>query len=322
MNALLIKLASAFVAALAFSTSFAQANSSDNRIVVAADSSSGTYSKMLGEIIRVCSTEDFNISAAKGVTGGAVGNLDALVNNKVQAAFLHSDVLVGLIQVDPAYKAYQTLVALYPEPIHVLALRVSKTSKRGMTSFGKQDFNSLADVKGYSVGAAGGSVYTARILAGQGQGGFAVEALNSGDEVMKALDAGQIAAAIFVGAVPLPNLEKLPKGDYKLIPIGQSIADHVKRVYRPSSVNYPGMTSGPLPTLAPIATIMTRKYATDTRVAVQRHFRDCVRKQLGVLKDTGSPNWNSVEEDSHGVLDWLEIPPAPVDSTPAKPAKK
>src|SRR5271165_4726030 len=172
--------------------------------LVADDSSSGTYKKMLGEIIGVCSTDDFNIQEAPGVTGGAPGNLDALVNNRAQAAFLHSDVFFANAQADPSYKRFQTLLALYPEPIHVLALRTSKTKKPGTFSFGTQDFNSLADTKGYKVGAAGGGVITARILQGQGEGGFSVTPYDKGDDVISALNNGDIAAAIFVGAAPLP----------------------------------------------------------------------------------------------------------------------
>lgn len=277
-------------------------------LVVADDSSSGTYKKMLGEIIGVCSTDQFSITEAQGVTGGAPGNLDALVNNQTQAALLHSDVFFANSQADPTYKRFQTLVALYPEPIHVLALRESKTSKKGTLSFGKIDFNSLSEMSGYTVGAAGGGVYTAKILKGQGEGGFAVNAYNSGGDAITALDNGEVAAVIFVGAAPLPNLIKLDKNKYKLLPIGETIANKVKGVYRNVSISYNGMTSGPIPTLAPLATLLTRKFSTPRKISAQRHFRECFYKHLDELKDSGSPNWQQVEAGDHGVLDWYEIP--------------
>lgn len=274
---------------------------------VADDSSSGTYHKMLSEIQNVCSSDDFQIIEAQGVTGGAPGNLDALVNNRAQAAFLHSDVFFANSQADPSYKKFQTLVALYPEPIHVIALRQSKTSKLGF-SFGKQEFNSLADTKGFKVGAAGGGVFTARILQGQGQGGFEVVPFGSGNDVITALDNGQIAVAIFVGAAPLPNIEKLNKQNYKLLPIGESIAGRVQGVYRYTNINYAGLTNGPLKTLAPVATLITRKYSTPAMVDVQRKFRSCFYEKLGELQDTGSPNWQVIDPADHGVLDWYDIP--------------
>lgn len=284
------------------------AHADDSNLVVADDSSSGTYKKMLGEIISLCGSEELNITEAPGVTGGAPGNLDALVNNKAQAAFLHSDVFFANSQADPTYRRFQTLVALYPEPIHVLALRVSKTPKKGMFSMGKAEFNSLSEMQGQVIGAAGGGVYTAKILKGQGDGGFDINAYNSGKEAIAALDNGEVAAVIFVGAAPLPNLVGLDKNKYKLIPIGESISAKVKGVYRSVSINYNGLTSGPVATMAPIATILTRKFSTPKKIAAQRAFRNCFYKHLDELKDAGSPNWQQVEVNDHGVLDWYEIP--------------
>ena len=274
---------------------------------IADDSSSGTYKKMLGEIIGLCDGEQLTISEAPGVVGGAAGNLEALVNNKAQAAFLHSDVFFANSQADPTYKRFQTLVALYPEPIHVLALRESKTPKKGL-SFGKAEFNSLSDMQGQTVGASGGGVYTAKVLTGQGDGGFHVQPFDKGDDAVAALDRGDIAAVLFVGAAPLPNLVKLDKTKYKLLPIGEAIANKVKGIYRPVSINYSGLTSGPTTTLAPLATILTRKFSTPQKVAAQKAFRECFYKKLGELKDSGSPNWQQVEANDHGVLDWYEIP--------------
>lgn len=288
------------------------------RITIAADSSSGTYKKAVGEIIGVCSADGLDIAVDPAITGGSVGNLDALYNNKVQAAFLHSDVFSANVQSDPAYKKFQTLLALWPEPIHVIALKVSKTSKLGMTSFGKQDFNSLVDVRGHTVGAAGGGVKTAQWLQGQGRGGFEVASFNSGGDVLNALKAGQIAVAIFVGAAPLPNVETLDKNTFKLIPIGEAIATNVSGLYRKATINYPGLTNGPIQTLAPMATLLTRKYNTGAKLDGQRLFRACFNAKLDKLKDDGSPMWQSVEANDRGVIDWYEIPEGP--ATPVAPA--
>jgi TRAP-type uncharacterized transport system substrate-binding protein len=170
------------------------------------------------------------------------------------------------------------------------------------------EFNSLSDIKGYAVGAAGGGVLTSRVMKRQGDAGYTVNSYNSGAEVIAALDKGDIAAAIFVGAAPLPNIASLDKTKYKLIPVGEAIASRVKGVYRPATINYSGLTSSPVQTIAPMAVILTRKYSTPKKVAAQRHFRDCLAKNLPELKDNHSPNWQQVEANDHGVLDWYEIP--------------
>lgn len=296
----------AMLALLCSAVAFADSDS--NQISVAADSSSGTYAKMLGEIVGVCNSDRLDITQAKN-GGGAPGNLDALVNNKAQAAFLHSDVYYVNAMSDSSYAKFQTLVSLYPEPIHVLALADSKSSKHGTLAFGKQTFTSLSDFAGYKVGAAGGGVYTARVLTGQGHGNFEVVAFNSGGEVIKALQNGDIDAAIFVGAAPLPNLEQLPRGVFKLLPIGDSIAQNVQGVYRQATINYTnGLTSGPLKTMAPLSVLLTRKYSTPQKVAAQREFRACFYRHLDELKDNGAPNWQQVDANDHGTLPWYEIP--------------
>lgn len=307
----------ALIAALVLSTgAFAgEDGQADNRITVAADSSSGTYVKMLNEVVARCDSDKLNITQAKN-GGGAPGNLDALVNNQAQAAFLHSDVYQFNAQADSQYAKFQTLVALYPEPIHVIVLRDSGLTAGGHLGFGSSAvvFNNLGDLKGYIVGAAGGGVYTAKILTGQGQGGFQVVAYNKGDEVIAALQNHQIQAAIFVGAAPLPNLAALPRGVYKLIPIGEVIGAQVSGVYRPTTINYAsnGMTVGPVKTLAPVATLLTRKYSTPTKVNAQIEFRRCFYAHLDELKDEGAPNWQQVDAGDQGVIKWLELPSAPL----------
>lgn len=282
----------------------------NSTIVVADDSSSGTYKKMLGEIIGACAG-DINIVEAKGVTGGAPGNLDALVNNKVQAAFLHADVYAANVMADPSYKRYQTLVSLYPEPITIIALRESKSKKLGTMSWGNQSFNTLSDMAGYKVAASGGGCYTARWLQGQGQGGFEVSCYTTGKEAVSAVQSGDASAAVFVGAAPLPNIAELNKAEFRIIPIGESIGGKVTGLYRPVTINYPGLTNGPLKTMAPMATILTTKKNTPALIAAQRNFRSCFNAHLNELKDNGSPNWQYVEANDHGVLDWYEIPGSP-----------
>lgn len=280
-------------------------------IKVADSSSSGTYKLMLSQVVEACGNDQFTISEAQG-TGGAPGNLQALLDNTAEFAFLHSDVFSANAGADPmSYGIIKTLVPLYPEQIHVLALRVSKTKKPGAFSWGTLDFNSLSDARGFKVGAAGGGVITARLLNGQGEGGFSVIQFDTGDQVINSLNSGGIDLAIFVGAQPLPNLSKLPKDQYKLLPIGENIASKVSGVYRISSVNYPGLTNGPVRTLAPEATLMTKKFSTPAKIEMQRKLRACFMDHLADLKDSGARAWMGVDATNTGVLNnYLELPAA------------
>lgn len=281
-----------------------------DRITFAASSSSGTYKVMLGEIMSECSDDSLQITMAPE-KGGATENLEALANNEVQAAFLHSDVLYAAAQSDPNYKTLKTLVALYPEEIHVLALRTSKTKKVGW-SFGVQEFSNLADLKGFTVGAAGGGVTTSRILKVPGE--FQVRAYNSGKEVLDGLNNGDIAAAIFVGGAPLPNLQGLSGDTYKLLSIPESISSQLTGVYRSATINYQNLRSGSIKTLAPSAIIATRKYNKPAFIAPQVKFRNCFYQHLDDLKETPGKHrkWQQVSATDQGVWDWLDLPTAKV----------
>jgi TRAP-type uncharacterized transport system substrate-binding protein len=282
---------------------------SSSDLSVAAHSLSGSYEKMLGEIIAVCSDDRLNITQAKGVNNGTVGNLQSLADNTSQAAFVRSDVYRAISDADASYKRFQTLVTLYHEPVHVVVLRsgFQKPGVMGKIS-PKIHFPSLSDIDGHGVGGGGGTVYTLKILKGMGGGKFNVAPYEKSDEMLAALDKGEIAAATFVGAAPLPNLLKLDKNKYKLIPVGDQIANSLKGVYKPTTLTYSGLSDGPVSSIASQLVILTRRFSTPKKMEAQRRFRECFYKNLDTLKDNGSPGWQLIEKNDKGVIDWYEIP--------------
>ena len=290
-------------------TAFASDESESLSLSVAAHSLSGSYEKMLGEIIGTCVDDKFNIVQAKGVTGGTVGNLQSLADNTSQAAFVRADVFRAISDADNSYKRFQTLVTLYHEPVHIIVLRngFQKPGVMGKVT-GRTHFNSLSDISELSVGGGGGTVYTLKILKGMGNGKFNISSYEKSDDMLAALDKGEIAAATFVGAAPLPNLLKLDKNKYKLIPVGDAIAQSLKGIYKSTSITYSGLSDGPVSTIASQLVILTRKFSTKTKIDAQRNFRQCFYKNLDSLKDNGSPGWQLIDANDRGVLDWYEIP--------------
>lgn len=311
ITAVLVVLAMAFTASAQQST-----------LKIAADSSSGTYATNLGQLVDKCSDNSLDIKTVvgqpAGSNGGALGNFDSLVQNTVDAAFMHSDVYLYNAQGDPSLNKFKTLIAFWPEPIHVIVLANTKTfrtqKKQGTFSFGTEqvpvNFNNLGDLAGFNVAAAGGGVLTGRILSSQGGGNFNVVDAGSGKEVFNKLDSGEVSAAIFVGAAPLPNLVAVQRsGKYRLIPIGENISNKVSNIYRPAKLNYAGLTNGSITTLAPLATLISKSFNTAAKTNAQRKLRACVAAKLGDLQDNGSPNWQDVTAGDHGIatIPWLEI---------------
>lgn len=278
-------------------------------ISIADNSSSGTYHQMVKQLIDVCGDK---ISVTEVNTdGGAVGNIDKLFNNEVIAAVFHSDVLKAKQNENDDYTKIKTLVALYPEEVHVLALRTSKTKKVGSFSFGYAEFGSLSEIgTGYRVAAAGGGVYTLKILKGFGAQ-FDILEMPDGASVMKALDDGTAAAAIFVGGQPLPNIQKLPAGVYKFLPVGAALTDRASGVYRTQgiSISYPNI--GSVNTIAPEATIGTVMKRIPALTQAQANLRACLVDKLPELQDTPGYHrkWQQVDAANHGRLNnWYDLP--------------
>jgi hypothetical protein len=83
-------------------------------------------------------------------------------------------------------------------------------------------------------------------------------------------------------------------------------------VYRPAIINYANLNSGPVKTMAPQATLLTRRYTLPKLVAPQARFRACFYAHLEELQQTPGkhPKWQLVDPKDHGVWEWYEIPAA------------
>jgi len=80
-------------------------------------------------------------------------------------------------------------------------------------------------------------------------------------------------------------------------------------VYRPAKINYPGLTNGPIATLAPVAVLLTKTFSTPAKVSAQRALRACFTNHLAELQDSGSRNWAEVQAGDVGTLNnYLELP--------------
>lgn len=313
------KLKSILVAALALSGLVAVAQP---EFPVAAGSSSGTYKKMLEEINKTFNDMGTNPITFKLVDShGSTENLDLLVNNKVQGAFLHSDVIYSRAQTDDLSK-FKTLLALHKEEVHFLALSTSKTyvtnttggtvvfDKRigGKTTITPITFNTIEDLKGFQVGAAGGGFISANVIRLLSQIPYKVVQFNSGSDVMAALNAGQIEVAVFVGGAPLPNLDNLGR-EYKILPITTAVSERLRTVYRPATVTYNKMNPNPVPTVAADCLFISREYKTAHLLKPIRDFRNAFYGALDALKETPGNHrkWQEVSAEERGRWPWLEL---------------
>ena len=285
------------------------------KLLVAADSSSGIYMQLFEQLKKYCGdTPDINLEKIEN-TGGAVGNLDAVFTNKANAGFLHSDVVMLAEKGNKQYADFKTLLSCCPEDIQIVALRNSR-AKTGGTNLGittvnekTKEFNSLQDLDGYDVAAAGGGVKTMQQLVSEGRAGFNPNAFEKGGDLLPALKEGKVHAVIFVGAAPLKIIADLSRSEYKLIPIGDSIAARLKSMYRSTQITYPNLLADQVQTMAPMATMVTRPVRAPIVKKALAGLRKCYAENLSLIQDTVGthPKWREAIEWDRGVWYWLPL---------------
>lgn len=281
--------------------------------LIADGSSSGTYKQFLKELTPVFAEAGVPLTFKEVDSSGAVENLDKLVNNEVMAAFMHADVIYHRSKNEPTAKLeekFQTLVALFPEDIHFVALTVSKRQVGGTLGFGAKPvvINDVSDLKGCKVGAAGGGFITANVIKLLSDVPYEIVKYNSGSDVLKALDAGEVDAVVFVGAAPLPNLKDLG-ADHKILPIPSFIGDKLKMLYHPSQVTYTKMSAQPVTTVSVPCLLVSRVYKSKKMVTALTTMRTAFYNNLDTLKETpgNHKKWQDVSPDEHGPWNWLNL---------------
>lgn len=282
------------------------------KFLVADGSSSGTYKQFLKEMIPVFEGAGVNLDFQEVDSTGAIDNLDKLVNNDVMAAFMHADVIYHRSKNDSASKLeerYQTLLTLFPEDVQFITL--SKPKKvGGIAGIGYKTItmNSISDLAGMKVGAAGGGYITSSIVKLMSDIPYEVVKYNSGKEVLAALDNGEVDAVEFTGAAPLPNLKDLGP-DYKVLSVPDNIIDKLKTIYQPSQITYTKMSAQPIRTVAVPCLLVARVYKTPKLVAALKSMRSTFFKKLTELQETpgNHKKWQDVDPTNHGPWVWMEL---------------
>ncbi len=288
---------------------------SGQTFLVADGSSSGTYQQFLKEMTTVFEEDGIKLEFKEVPSSGAVENLDKLINNDVMAAFMHGDVIWHRNKSDASSKLeerFQTLVSLFPEDVHFVALSESRTKAGGVAGFGAKriEFKSVSDLSGYKVGAAGGGYVTSNIIKLLSDIPYQIVKYDTGKEVMAALASGEISAAVFVGAAPLPNLKDLGP-DYKILPISDLTIDKLKSstVYQSSQVTYTKMSPQPVRTVSVTSLLVAHVYHTPKMVSQLKAMRTAFYSHLTELQETpgNHKKWQDVDPSNHGSWTWMNL---------------
>lgn len=297
-------------------------------LLVADDSSSGIYKRFWGEMQGVLKSDpSFDIQFKEiDPQGGAVGNLESLINNQASIAFMHADVLkFRLMNSQDDLTKFKVFMTLFNEDVHFLAKRANKMTGGyygyHQTEVAITDVMSLGQsYGGYQciVGAAGGGYVTANVISSMGQINYKVVKYGSGQDVMTALEHGDIDAAVFVGASPIPNLEKLDSA-YRLLSISAGLSDRLRSVYKPTTVTYAKIDPSPVTTVSAKCLIVSKEYRGKRMVQQLDKFRQAIIAGLPDIQETpgNHPKWAQVDPNYRSSFPWLSLPsdkPLPKDA--------
>lgn len=276
---------------------------------IATGKAGDTYSSMLRQISARCAGD---VSMVEVPSTGSNDNINQLVGNQVNAAFVQSDVLWLRSRTEDLADV-KTLLALHPEQVHVVALANSGIKEGGTLGIGAKTvvLNDITSLAGRNVGAAGGSLVTAQVIRLQSEIPFQVVPMENGDAVLAALQTGKIAAAFFVGGAPLGTVNKLGP-EYKLLSIPAPVMEKLKGVYRPARLNYQRMNAAGITTVATDALFVTRQYKTPKMTQGLAKLRQCTLASVDELKETTGthPAWRYVDPANKGKWAWYELPAA------------
>jgi TRAP-type uncharacterized transport system substrate-binding protein len=279
------------------------------QLKVATGGATGTYSAMLKQASQLCGT---SIALTEQNTSGSMENINLLVGNQVNAAFVQTDVLYFRARTEDL-GGVKTLVALHPEEVHVLALAESLIKEGGVVGIGAKPIQlaTVKDLAGRRVGAVGGSAITAQVIRLQAEIGFNVVEFPDNKALINGLQSGAADAGVLVGGAPLGAISEL-KGGWKLLPFPEDVVNRLKSVYRPARLNYAGIGQMGVNTIATDALFVTREYKTAKFVDALGKFRGCLLAGLDELKEsTGMhPKWQAVDPTNKGKWPYYELPVA------------
>lgn len=280
---------------------------SAQQLQVATGGAQGTYSTMYKQLAAACGN---TATMAEKNTSGSGENVDLLVGNQVNAAFVQSDVLY-LRARNEDLTGVKTLVALHPEAVHIVVKAGASLKSGGVLGVGgtSTPITGIEQLAGKSIGAYGGSLTTAQVIRLQSEVPYNVVPFDNEAGLKEALAKGTVDAGLFVGGVPLGTVASLGAG-YQVIGMSAATIKRLEGVYKPARVNYRQLNSTGVPTVAIDALFVTREYKTERMVAGLSALRACALAKLDDLKETTGthPAWQTVEAGNKGKWAYYDLP--------------
>lgn len=278
-------------------------------LTVSAGGKSGTYYRFIKDIDSVCGDKvRLNILESSG----SDQNIARLAKKDTPAADLapvQSDALQFTAMSDPDVgdNDIRTLLVLYPEEVHVIALADSKVG--GFMGIGGKAPSDVTQLQGKTIGAWGGSFTTAKVIQTQANLGISIQQFPNEKEGMAALNAGKVAAIIYVAGQPADMIKNL-SNNYVLLDVPPSVARNTT-LYTPTKlVSYPKL--GQVQSLTAQSLLVVRNFRTAAKKKEISDLKECVVAHLDELKEGDfHAKWKYVDPKASSPRTYYETASTP-----------
>lgn len=294
----------AVVAVAAFATQAQQ-------LVIGTGNPNATYSKMFKEAIAVCNATGMTL-VEKPNDGGSLANIDGMLKNQINGAFVQSDVLFRKAQTENLSNI-KTLFAFHPEPVHFVTKAEGKKTGT-LSAIGLGDTVYLKNVEqlaGKTVASWGGSLVSAYMIEQIGDVSYKIVDAGSPAAAKKMLDDGSVDAVVATGGYPLGFVEQL-NANYRLMTMGSELIKKLDKSYKPIRLreySNMGQNGRGIQTVTTDALLVTRQYKSPQMQNAMKQFRECLVKNVDMIKETLNthPSWQYVDVENKGVWSWYEL---------------
>lgn len=259
---------------------------------------SATYAAIYKDMGKVCTNAAFLLERG---TSGTVENLELLLANQISMGFMQVDALIAKRDLDGDNRVNQikSLITLYPSEAHIIVKSNLEIVTGNFFTRKRVQVTQFSQLEGRKVGAWGGGLVTVQVL--QVQTGMKYEIVpflgrDAQSNAIKALESGQIDAAVTVAGRPIPWIAGLPQGQYRLLAF-DLMNKLDPKVYQKASVSYANLGVGTVPTFSVLSILATRDFRTADRAKQLVAYRNCVTSKIDQLREGegNHPKWNEVD---------------------------
>lgn len=241
----------------------------------------GSYSRTFKELVSVCAGD---LQLAEVPSSGSMQNIDRIIGNEISGGYAQVDSLHWRARTEDLSNI-KTLVTLFPEQVHIVTLRDGK-KEGGVLGMGAKSVsvNTLSDLNGRVVVAAGGSFITAQVIRMQTEVGFNVAEVADNKVAIAAVESGQATAAIIVGGAPMDFIKALPQ-TFKLVGVSEADVAKLKNVYKPASLTYQNVQAAGVKTVSTDSALVVREYKSAKFVEGLAKLRACFNAKVPELAE-------------------------------------